>query len=98
MNYRVFHTHSSCMHDWEFDFSGVWSTNQQGHGLIPKLSAFSASVRHVFVHCHCMLTISSALNAMYYEPSACSQTTVQTITGDCIPHEFWLTALVHFQP
>lgn len=64
MNYRVFHTPSSCVHDWEFDFSGVWSTNQQGHGLNTKLSASSASVRHVVVHFHCMLTISLALNAM----------------------------------
>jgi len=66
MNYRVFHTHSSCVHDWEFHFSGVWSINKQGYGLIPKLSALSAFV----VHRHCMLTTVLALNAMYYEPSS----------------------------
>ena len=69
MNYRVFHTHSSCVHDWEFDFSGVWSANKQGHGPIPKLSALSACARSVVVHYHCMRTTFLALNAMYYESS-----------------------------
>lgn len=35
MNLRVFHTHHVCM-IWDFDFSGVWSMNKQGHGLILK--------------------------------------------------------------
>lgn len=69
MNYRVFHTHSSCVHDWEFDFSGVWSANKQGHGLIPKLSALSACAHSIVVHYHCMRTTFLALNAMYYESS-----------------------------
>ena len=46
MNYRVFHTHSSCVHDWEFDFSGVLSINKQGYGLIPNLGALPACVRN----------------------------------------------------
>ena len=69
MNYRVFHTHSSCVHDWEFDFSGVLSINKQGYGLIPNLGALPACVRKCVVHRHCMLTTFLALNAMYYEPS-----------------------------
>lgn len=69
MNYRVFHTHSSCVHDWEFDFSGVLSINKQGYGLIPNLGALPACVRKCVVHRHCMLTTFLALNAMYYEPT-----------------------------
>jgi hypothetical protein len=51
MNYRVFHTHSSCVHDWEFDFSGVLSINKQGYGLIPKPRRSSCMCAQPTVSC-----------------------------------------------